>query len=161
MAIGYSVLIKDKKLTEKILIKKLETMGYMCDFIEKLPKGIAINLNERLGVSIYLINARSYPFNSWCTSFYKEEYIFQQILEFRFIKDFNDWKKRYKGMLSIVFDLMLDLQEEALFISNEDNELCMFKEDGKIYLKNKSKIWDKNFFKDIIIDKKVEYITEI
>lgn len=161
MAIEYSVLIKDKNLTGEVLIKKLEGMGYTCDSIETLPKGIGINLNEEVGFSIYLINAGSYPLNSWVTSFYKDEYIFQRTLEFRLVKKFNNWEKRYKVMLAVVFDLILDLKEEALLISNGDTELCMFKEDGKIYLKNKSEIWNRKFFKDIIVGKNIEYVTEI
>lgn len=161
MAIGYAALIKNKRLTEEVLLKKLESMGYICATIERLPKGIAIDLNEELGFSIYLINAGSYPYNSWITDFNQDEYIFNQTLEFRFLKDFSGWEKRYKVMLALVFDLMLDLREEALLLSNGDTELCMFKENGKIYLKNKSEIWNRKFFKDIIAGKNIEYVTEI
>lgn len=64
-------------------------------------------------------------------------------------------------MLAVVFDLMLDLKEGALLISNGDTELCMFKENGKIYLKNESQICNRKFFKDIILGKNIEYVKEI
>ncbi len=161
MAIEYSILMKDKKLTKEILIKKLEQIGYIDYCISELPEGIVIDLHEKFGVFIYLMDARSYPYNSWETSFCKNEYIFEKILEFRFLKDFDDWKKRYEIMFSIIFDLILELKEEALFVSNGDTELCMFDKEGKIYLNNKSKIWDYEFIKNMIIDKNIEYITSI
>ncbi len=52
MSIEYSVLIKEKKITEAILIKKLQLMGYSCNMIEKLSKGINIDLNEAIGFSV-------------------------------------------------------------------------------------------------------------
>ena len=61
MATTYSILMKDRKLTTKILIQKLENMGYICDCIKELPKGIEIDLQEKLGSSIYLIIAGDYP----------------------------------------------------------------------------------------------------
>ena len=61
MATTYSILMKDRKLTTKILIQKLENMGYICGCIKELPKGIEIDLQEKLGSSIYLIIAGDYP----------------------------------------------------------------------------------------------------
>ena len=61
MSIEYSVLIKEKKITEAILIKKLQLMGYSCNMIEKLSKGINIDLNEAIGFFVYLIVAEIIP----------------------------------------------------------------------------------------------------
>lgn len=159
MAIGYSVLIKDKKLTKEILIKKFEEMGYTCDQIEDLPKGINIDLNAKLGYSVYLIDAGSYPYNGWQTNFTETEFVFERTLGFRFDKEYEDLEKRYKTMLSVIFDLILDMNEEAIFISNGDTELCMFEHDKKICLNNKSEIWNRNYFKDVIVGKNVSYFV--
>lgn len=40
-------------------------------------------------------------------------------------------------MLSIVFGLMLNLQVEAIFISNGETELCLFRGNGEILLSKK------------------------
>lgn len=60
-------------------------------------------------------------------------------------------------MLAIVFGLMLSLGEEAIFISNDDKELCLFKENGEVLLNNEDGIWNQNYFKDIILNKNVSY----
>ena len=156
MAIEYSVLIKSKKLGEETLIRKLEGMGYTCNSVERLPKGISIDLNNEVGFIVYLTNTPKYPYNSWNSSFYNNEFIFIQTLRFRLLKEYDDLEKRYKVMLSIIFDLMKD--KEAIFISNGDSELCLFKQDGGICLHNKSEIWNRQYFKDIITDKNVEYL---
>lgn len=46
----------------------------------------------------------------------------------------------------------------AIFISNDDRELCLFKEDGEILLNNQSGIWNRSSFKDIILNKKISYL---
>lgn len=157
MAIGYSVIMENKKLTEKILIGKFEELGLLCNNIENLDKGINIDFNAELGFSVYLIDAGEFPYNSWETIFYETDFAFEKILGFRFDDDYIDLEKRYKIMLTIVFNLMLELKENAIFISNGDTELCLFKQDSKIYINTKTGIWDRSFFRDIIIGKDIEY----
>ncbi len=161
MSIEYSVLIKEKKITEAILIKKLQLMGYSCNMIEKLSKGINIDLNEAIGFSVYLIDVDNYPYNSFDTIFEKEEFIFQQILGFRYIKEYDDLQTRYNTMLTLIFDIIIELQGEAIFIDSNDTEVCLFKGESKICLMNKSGIWDRNFFRNIIKDKEVIYFEDL
>lgn len=52
MAVEYTLLLKDKKLSKEILVKKIESLGFSCSKIEKLTKGICINLNEEIGFSM-------------------------------------------------------------------------------------------------------------
>ena len=111
---------------------------------------------EELGFYVYLADAGNYPYNSWITKF-GEEFAFERTLEFRFDKEYKYLEKRYSIMLAIVFGLMLSLGEEAIFISNDDKELCLFKENGEVLLNNEDGIWNQNYFKDIILNKNVSY----
>lgn len=112
---------------------------------------------EELGFYVYLTDAGNYPYNSWITIFYEKEFVFERTLQFRFDKEYEDLEKRYSIMLSIVFELMLNIREEAIFISNDDRELCLFKENGGILLNNQDGIWNRSCFKDIILDKNISY----
>lgn len=71
MAIEYTLLLKDKKLSEEILVKKIEVLGYLCSRTERLAKGICIDLNEQIGFAVFLLESESYPYNSWETNFFQ------------------------------------------------------------------------------------------
>lgn len=58
--------------------------------------------------------------------------MFERTLEFRFDKFYEYWEKRYSIMLTIVFELRLNLREEAIFINSIDDEICLFKGNGEI-----------------------------
>lgn len=45
----YTLLLKEKKLTEEILVNKIESLGFSCSKIEQLTKGICINLIKEIG----------------------------------------------------------------------------------------------------------------
>ena len=157
MAINYTVKMKNKKLNEQILIKTFEDLGFKIENIERLSKGICIDFFEELGFYVYLTDASNYPYNSWKTMFSEEEFVYERTLQFRFDKEYEDLGKRYSVMLSVVFGLLINLKEEAIFISNDDKELCLFKENGKIILNNEDEIWNRNYFKDVILNKNISY----
>ena len=114
MAINYTVKMKDKKLTEQILKKEFENLGYESKHIETISKGICIDFMEELGFYVYLIDASNYPYNRWTTKFLEEEFVFERTLQFRFDKEFDNLEKRYTVMLSVVFRLLINIKEEAL-----------------------------------------------
>ncbi|NBH36563.1 hypothetical protein D3Z58_24430 [Clostridiaceae bacterium] len=151
MAINYSVKMKSKKLDEKVLIKAFEKFGLRSKNIEILSEGICMDFFEELGFYVYLTDGSNYPYNSWITKF-GEEFVFERTLEFRFNKEYKYLEKRYSIMVAIVFELMLSLGEEAIFINNDDKELCLFKENGEVLLNNEDGIWNQNYFKDIILN---------
>ena len=159
MAIEYTLLLKNKKLSKENLVKKIETLGLSCSKIEQLVNGICINMNEEIGFSVYLFDAESYPYNSWETTFLAGDFILERILEFRMVKEYLEIEKRYNVMLKILFDLTTELSEEAILVSNGDTELCFFREDKPILLNNSSGIWSRDCFKDIIINRDVCYIS--
>lgn len=158
MAIEYTLLLKDKKLSEEILIKKIESLGYLCNEIEQLSKGICVNLNEEIGFSVFLFDSGNYPYNSWETIFLQGDFLSERILEFRMVKEYSAFEKQYTVMLKILFDLVTELNEEAILVSNGDTELCFFRENNPILLNNESGIWNKNCFRDIIVNKDVCYM---
>lgn len=158
MSINYTVKMKSQKLDEQTLIKAFEDLGYRYENIDTLPKGTCIDLFETLGFCVYLTDVSNYPYNSWDTIFYEDEFVFERVLEFRFDKEYSDLEKRYSIMLEVVFGLLKNMREEAIFISNDDRELCLFKEDGEILLNNQSGIWNRSSFKDIILNKKISYL---
>lgn len=160
MAVNYSVKIKSKKLNEEILIKAFEDVGFKSKNIEMLPKGICIDFFEELGFCVYLTDAGNYPYNSWITIFDKEEFVYERTLEFRFDKTYECLEKRYSIMLAVVFELMLNIGEKAIFISNDDKELCLFKGNGEILLNNQDEIWNHIYFKEIILDKNIDYLEK-
>ena len=69
-------------------------------------------------------------------------------------KDYFKFKECYSVMLRILFDLVIDLNEEAIFINNGDTELCIFRENRTILVNNENGIWESCCFKDIIEEKK-------
>lgn len=158
MAIEYTLLLKDKKLSEETLVKKVESLGYLCNKIEQLSKGICVNLNEEIGFSVFLFDSGNYPNNSWETTFFEGDFISERILEFRMVKEYLDFEKRYNVMLKILFDLATELNEEAILVSNRDTELCYFRENKPILLNNESGIWSRNCFRDIIVNREVCYV---
>lgn len=160
MASNYSVKMKSKKLNEKILIKAFRDLGFNSKNLEALPHGIGIDFFEELGFYVYLTDAGNYPYNSWITIFEEGEFVFERTLEVCFDKFCEYWEKRYSIMLTIVFDLMLNISEEAIFISNDDKEICLFKGNGEILLNNQDGIWDRICFKDIILNKNVSYFRK-
>lgn len=50
MAIEYTLLCKDRKLSREILVKKIKSMGFSCSKIEQGAEGICIDLSEEIGV---------------------------------------------------------------------------------------------------------------
>lgn len=161
MAIGYSLIMKDKKLTEGVLVKKIEELGYVNNSIEQLSKGIAVNLYDKVGFSAYLFDSGNYPYNTWETIFLEEDFIYERVLEFRLDKEYSDLEKRYLVILNIIFNLAEELKENAILISNGDTELAFFKEDSTIILNNESGIWNKKYFKDMLLNKNIQYLTHI
>ncbi len=157
MAIEYTLLCKDKKLSKEVLVKKIESMGLLCSKMEKLAKGICINLNDEIGFSVFLSDAGNDPYNSWETTFFAGNFIFERTLNFRMAKEYLNFKKRYNIMLKILFDLTAELKEEAILVSNWDTEVCFFRENKPILLNNESGIWSRDCFKDIIVSRDVCY----
>lgn len=157
MAIEYTLLLKDKRLSEEILIKKIETMGYSCNKFEQLAEGISIDLNEEIGFSVILFDSGEYPYNSWESIFLENDFISETTLEFRMVKEYREIEKRYNTMLKIVFDLAIELNEDAILTSNGDTELCFFRANRAVLLNNESGIWSRNCFRDIIMDRDVCY----
>ena len=159
MAIGYSLKIKGSRLDENILVSKFVDMNYTLTNTTNSDKGVSIDFYKELGFVVSLTEAGNYPYNSWETGFQKEDFVFKKSLEFRFDKEYDNLSKRYNVMLKIIFDLMSELHEEAILISNGDTELCLFKETGKILLNNRSKIWNRDYFKNVIKGKNIEYLA--
>ncbi len=157
MAIEYMLLCKDKKLSKEVLVKKIESMGLLCSKIEQLARGICINLNKEIGFSIFLFDAGNYPYNSWETTFFAGNFIFERTITFRMVKEYLDFKKRYNIMLKILFDLTAELKEEAILVNTGGTEVCFFRENKPILLNNESGIWSRNYFKDIIVNRDVLY----
>lgn len=155
MAIEYTLLLKGEKLSEEVLIKKIESLGYSCNRIEQLAKGICINLNEEVGFSVFLFDSGDYPYNSWETNFLENDFISERTLAIRMVKEYYELEKRYNIMLKILFDIATELNEDAILVSNGDTELCFFRENEAILLNNESGIWSKDCFKDIILNRDV------
>ena len=74
------------------------------------------------------------------------------------IKDYSAFEQRYNFMLKLLFDLMSELNEDAILVSNGDTELCFFRGSRPVLLNNKSGIWNRNCFKDIIVNRDVCYL---
>lgn len=148
MAIEYSLKI-EKKLSEPLLVRELESMGYKNIDVVELPKGIEISQFEKeLGLTVYLTESSEYPYNAYDTQFLRNEFVYESTLSFRFINNsYNN--KSYEFVLSLVFNLMKNNNSNALFLSNGDNELCFFTK-SYIYLENSSHVWDKGYFAEIL-----------
>ncbi|ANY65701.1 hypothetical protein BBD42_03905 [Paenibacillus sp. BIHB 4019] len=83
-----------------------------------------------------------YPYNAYDTQFLKKEFVYESVLNFRFINnEYNN--KTYEFVLLLVFNLMKKNHSNALFLSNGDNELCFFTKE-RIYLE------DNNFWLNYI-----------
>lgn len=158
MAIEYTLLLKDKKLSEEILLKKIQLMGYSCNCVERLPNGgIAVLLYEQIGFAVFLFDSNGYPYNGWDSDFLKREFICERKLTFRWDKFYPDIELQYEVMLKIIFELMDELNEEALLLGSGSEEMCAFREDEATLLNNESGIWDRKYFKDIIADRTFIY----
>ncbi len=157
MAIEYVLLLKENGLSVEDLTKKVASLGYCCDRLEKLDKGIGISLQEEIGFSIFLVDSPRFPYNRWETIFLSNDFTFQKVLRFRFNKDYDDYRRRYIEMLETIFDLMDEIKQDAILVRDEV-ELCYFRKDNQIILNNESGIWDKECFRDFIQNKNIRYI---
>ena len=101
LAIEYTLLCKDRKLSIEILVKKIESLGLSCSKIEHQAKGICIDLSEEIGFYLFLFDVGNYPYNSWETTFLTEDFTFERTLQFRMDKGYFDIEKRYGVMLRI------------------------------------------------------------
>ena len=88
MAIEYTLLCKDRKLSIEILVKKIESLGLSCSKIEHQAKGICIDLSEEIGFYLFLFDVGNYPYNSWETTFLTEDFTFERTLQFRMDKGY-------------------------------------------------------------------------
>jgi len=154
----YTLLLKERKLSKDYLVRKIESLGFSCSKVEQLAKGICINIDKEIGFSVYLLDAGDYPYNLWETTFLTGDFSVERTLEFRMSKEYLEPERRYNVMLNIVFDLAIELNEEAILVSNGDTELCFFRKDMPILLNNVSGIWDRECFKNIAINRNVRYI---
>lgn len=157
MAIEYTLLCKDRKLSIEILVKKIESLGLSCSKIEHQAKGRCIDLSEEIGFYLFLFDAGNYPYNSWETTFLTEDFTFERTLQFRMDKGYFDIEKRYGVMLRILFDLTEELNEEAILVWCGGEEMCFFREDKPVLLNNESGIWSRACFQDVIADRAVCY----
>lgn len=157
MAIEYTLLCKDRKLSIEILVKKIESLGLSCSKIEHQAKGICIDLSEEIGFYLFLFDVGNYPYNSWETIFLTEDFTFERTLQFRMDKGYFDIEKRYGVMLRILFDLTEELNEEAILVWCGGEEMCFFREDKPVLLNNESGIWSRACFQDVIADRAVCY----
>ncbi len=157
MAIEYTLLCKDRKLSIEILVKKIESLGLSCSKIEHQAKGICIDLSEEIGFYLFLFDVGNYPYNSWETTFLTEDFTFERTLQFRMDKGYFDIEKRYGVMLRILFDLTEELNEEAILVWCGGAEMCFFREDKPVLLNNESGIWSRACFQDVIADRAVCY----
>ena len=157
MAIEYTLLCKDKKLSEEILVKKIESLGFSCNKTEQQANGICIDLHEEIGFYVFLFDAGKYPYNSWETTFFTGDFVFERILQFRIDKGYSDLEKRYDVMLRILFDLTAELNEEAILVWCGGEEIGFFRQNKPVLLNNESGIWSRDCFKDAIADRAVCY----
>nr|WP_300832608.1 hypothetical protein [uncultured Acetatifactor sp.] len=157
MAIEYTLLCKDRKLSIEILVKKIESLGLSCSKIEHQAKGICIDLSEEIGFYLFLFDVGNYPYNSWETTFLTEDFTSERTLQFRMDKGYFDIEKRYGVMLRILFDLTEELNEEAILVWCGGEEMCFFREDKPVLLNNESGIWSRACFQDVIADRAVCY----
>jgi len=157
LAIEYTLLCKDRKLSIEILVKKIESLGLSCSKIEHQAKGICIDLSEEIGFYLFLFDVGNYPYNSWETIFLTEDFTFERTLQFRMDKGYFDIEKRYGVMLRILFDLTEELNEEAILVWCGGEEMCFFREDKPVLLNNESGIWSRACFQDVIADRAVCY----
>lgn len=160
MAIEYSVLIGNGTLSEELLIKRFSLLGHDCNSIENVGNGISIDLSDELGFFVHFIKSRNYPFNSCETIFLDRDFVFKQVLGFRFAKEYENFENRYQIMLSVIFGLMQELEERAIFLNNDSGELCFFN-NGKIYLNNQSGIWTQNPFQEIVLSQNAKSVIYI
>ena len=157
MAIEYTLLCKDRKLSIEILVKKIESLGLSCSKIEHQAKGICIDLSEEIGFYLFLFDVGNYPYNSWETTFLTEDFTIERTLQFGKDKVYFDIEKRYGVMLRILFDLTEELNEEAILVWCGGEEMCFFREDKPVLLNNESGIWSRACFQDVIADRAVCY----
>ncbi len=157
LAIEYTLLCKDRKLSIEILVKKIESLGLSCSKIEHQAKGRCIDLSEEIGFYLFLFDVGNYPYNSWETTFLTEDFTFERTLQFRMDKGYFDIEKRYGVMLRILFDLTEELNEEAILVWCGGEEMCFFREDKPVLLNNESGIWSRACFQDVIADRAVCY----
>ena len=161
MAIEYTLLLKDGKLTKEMLMGKIESMGYSCNHTEQLPKGIAIILYEQVGFEVFLLeyNQNDY-YRVRDIGFLEREFTIGKSLIFRWDKFYSDVEQQYKVMLKLIFELMDELNEEALLLGSGGEEYCFFRENKPILLNHEyeSSIWKWRHFKDIITGREVTYV---
>ena len=161
MAIEYTLLLKDGKLTKEMLMRKIESMGYTCNHMEQLPKGIAIILYEQVGFEVFLLeyNQNDY-YRVWDIGFLEREFTYEKSLSFRWDKFYPDVDQQYKVMLKLIFELMDELNEEALLLGSGSGEYCFFRENAPLLLNSEyeSSIWKWRHFKDMIADREVAYV---
>lgn len=161
MAIEYTLLLKDGKLTKEMLMGKIEAMGYSCDHTEQLPKGIVIFLYEQVGFEVFLSEFNHHDsYRVWDIGFLEREFIYEKFLSFRWNMSYLDIDQQYKVMLKLIFELMDELNGEALLLGSGSEEYCFFRENKPILLNSEYElsIWKWRHFNDIITGREVTYV---
>jgi len=150
VALEYSFMLEDLKLSDDDIFDELKKMGIPLDIIkiEKIPKGIQITETyDTLGFSLALIDT-SDSYYGYESEYFLEEFKGQQDLSFR-INKFFDWEKAIVNMLTIVFEIMDKVHSNCIFEFNGDTVyLARFNEE--IHINNNTGFWDNESFKQFI-----------
>ena len=155
MALEYDLRLKNKKLTEEILKKKLESMGYSCKTVKQLANGICIDLFAEAGFMVWLTDSGNPPYDAYDSDLLGREFPYEEDLCFQLDKEWEDVEERYHVLLKMVFELMEELQEEAVLACNWDAEICYFNGIDPVVLNNEWGHWDIDCFQEVIVGREI------
>ena len=146
-------------MTQEVFLKELDDLGYSCNDIISLEKGIQIaDSYDSHGFFIFLMNASDYPYNIYESIFLEREFVYKKRITFRINTDFEDFDACDKSMLNIVFTVMHKISKFAIFIEDTGPEYA-YLVDNDIYLNNETGIWDWRSFKDFVTGRQYKIVN--
>ena len=149
MSIGYTLFMKDRRLTKEILLSKLSEMGWFHTSIDVLPKGgIRLSFEKQVGAYIYLFHTEREN-KVYEMQFLNEMMLYSNVLDFELVKDYPNecYEDRHKNIFKIIFELMYGLREQALLVHYSSFEMCFFSEEQMVIINKECALWNEGFLK--------------
>jgi hypothetical protein len=153
MSIGYT-LFTDTIITETLVSEVINSLNIAVDLdaAVSVRYGIEIvELKETIGVIIDILATSGRPYDKWPTSFLENTFNARSCLDFWINKEKlkNPEHSIYRFVLSVVFTLMGKLKCNAVFITHNSEELCLFTT-GEVIINNKYGSWDHPDFREAL-----------
>lgn len=142
MAVEFDLMLERAVLDKEMMLDELESYGAvdkaLC--LNKKQSFTCASYYESHGFMLYLLNKDKPASSIWDTQFPPKEFVYSQVLTFRFNHEF-DSQFVYEHAIRIILSLMDKVDSRALLDMCMLIELAFFDNDKSVIINTKSAIW--------------------